>query len=188
MENALLTALLTRRSVKPKLLTAPAPSVDDLKLAARAALRAPVHHTGFACRFVLVEEAMRKTLAELLRAAALRSGADAEKAEHAASKAFKGPQIVAFVANCPEGADDVESLVSAGAALEQFLLALKAMGYGAIALSGSLFQDAALQQAFCKAPGEKLVCWLTTGTPAEGTAFAPEEREGAFEIWQPQAG
>ena len=43
MANALLNALLTRRSLKPKYLTLPFPTKDQIETAARAALRAPVH-------------------------------------------------------------------------------------------------------------------------------------------------
>ena len=40
MANELLNALLTRRSLKPKYLTLPFPTKDQIETAARAALRA----------------------------------------------------------------------------------------------------------------------------------------------------
>ena len=185
MSVALLNALLTRRSLKPKHLTAPAPTREELTLAARAALRAPVHGDVFPCRFVLVPEDKRSRLADLFRAASAAQGADAEKQDRAASKAHKGPQIVAFVVNTAGESDAAtrESLISAGAALEQFLLALKAQGFAAITLSGSVLKDENLQAAFCKDPTEKLVAWITIGTPAEGVAFEPEAGTAPLSVW-----
>ena len=137
MANDVLNALLTRRSLKPKYLTLPFPTKDQIETAARAALRAPVHGDDFPCRFVVIPDIKRDKLAELFRSAAAMQGADQEKQERAASKAFKGPLLVAFVVNVSANGNTTESLISAGAALEQFLLALKVQGLGAITLSGS---------------------------------------------------
>ena len=99
MANDVLNALLTRRSLKPKYLTLPFPTKDQIETAARAALRAPVHGDDFPCRFVVIPDIKRDKLAELFRSAAAMQGADQEKQERAASKAFKGPLLVAFVVN-----------------------------------------------------------------------------------------
>lgn len=183
MANDVLNALLTRRSLKPKYLTLPFPTKDQIETAARAALRAPVHGNDFPCRFVIIPDIKRDTLAELFRSAAAMQGADQEKQERAASKAFKGPLLVAFVVNVSANGNTTESLISAGAALEQFLLALKVQGFGAITLSGSVLESPVLQAAFCKTPSEKLVAWITIGTPAEGVAFAPETGEAPLSVW-----
>lgn len=183
MANNVLNALLTRRSLKPKYLTLPFPTKDQIETAARAALRAPVHGDDFPCRFVVIPDIKRDKLAELFRSAAAMQGADQEKQERTASKAFKGPLLVAFVVNVSANGNTTESLISAGAALEQFLLALKVQGFGAITLSGSVLESPVLQAAFCKAPTEKLVAWITIGTPAEGVTFAPETGEAPLSVW-----
>lgn len=183
MANDVLNALLTRRSLKPKYLTLPFPTKDQIETAARAALRAPVHGDDFPCRFVVIPDIKRDKLAELFRSAAAMQGADQEKQERAASKAFKGPLLVAFLVNVSANGNTTESLISAGAALEQFLLALKVQGFGAITLSGSVLESSVLQAAFCKAPSEKLVAWITIGTPAEGVTFAPETGEAPLSVW-----
>ena len=183
MANELLNALLTRRSLKPKYLTLPFPTKDQIETAARAALRAPVHGDDFPCRFVVIPEIKRDKLAELFRGAAAMQGSDEEKQERAASKAFKGPLLVAFVVNLSANGNATESLISAGAALEQFLLALKVQGFGAITLSGSILESPILQAAFCKDRSEKLVAWITIGTPAEGVTFEPEARNAPISVW-----
>ena len=70
MANDVLNALLTRRSLKPKYLTLPFPTKDQIETAARAALRAPVHGDDFPCRFVVIPDIKRDKLAELFRSAA----------------------------------------------------------------------------------------------------------------------
>ena len=81
MANELLNALLTRRSLKPKYLTLPFPTKDQIETAARAALRAPVHGDDFPCRFVVIPGIKRDKLAELFRGAAAMQGSDEEKQE-----------------------------------------------------------------------------------------------------------
>lgn len=184
MDHNLLTALLTRRSFKPKLLGAPAPGIEQLELCARAALRAPVHGKAFPCRFVLIPEEQREHLSELFRSAAERQGADEEKQHKAASKAFKGPQIVAFVVCFSENGNKQETLISAGAALQQFLLALKALGYGAITLSGSILDDEQVQEAFRTNASESVLAWITIGSPADQSESEPETGQPPFSIWK----
>lgn len=183
MNTDLIQSLLTRRSVKPKHLTSPAPGIEQLRLASRCALRAPVHGAVFPCRFVVIPEERRAELAELFRAAAARQGADEQKQQRAATKALKGPQILAFIVRTPSEADARESLISAGAALEQFLLALQAQGFAAITLSGSVLNDQALQKAFCQSSEESLLAWITVGTPEAGLELQVQDGEGPFSVW-----
>ncbi len=186
-DSVLLQALLTRRSVKPKHLKAPAPTVDALAAAARAALRAPDHDGLAPYRFVAIREEDREKLADRFEAAARAKTADEEKIAKTRSKAKKGPAIVAFVFSpkTESPVSETEQLITAGAALDQFLLALKAQGFGGIVLSGSALEDAGVQAAFVKAPGEKLVAWITCGTPdEEASAPAEETREGPLSVWE----
>ena len=139
-----------------------------------------MHGDDFPCRFVVIPDIKRDKLAELFRSAAAMQGADQEKQERAASKAFKGPLLVAFVVNVSANGNTTESLISAGAALEQFLLALKVQGFGAITLSGSVLESLVLQAAFCKAlretrcldhdrhsRGRRNLCSRNRGSPSE---------------------
>lgn len=183
--NPVLRALLTRRSLKPKLLRDPAPDLPTLQACARAALRAPNRDNLPVCRFMLIDEPARDRLSELFREASLRKGADAEKADRRASKAKKGPMLVAFVtkldANAEASAD--EQLIAAGAALENFLLALGSFGYGAIVLSDSNRDDPQLKAALGLDTAETLAGWITIGTPAQ-TAPQPESRDGMISVWR----
>ena len=185
--NTILEALLSRRSVKPKHLTHPVPDFDTLKLAAQAALRAPDHGALVPFRFILIREEDRDHLADLFEASAIRLGYDDEKVQRTRSKALKGPMLVAFVTRIDphHRIPAVEQELTAGAAIAQFLLAIDALGFGAITLSGSILEDPELQSAFCLDANESLAGWFTIGTPDESAQKMPETREAPISVWQP---
>lgn len=178
--------LARRRSIKPKYLTLPVPSLEELSRIVQAAMRVPDHKTLVPYRFALVDEAARGQLADLYEAAARRLGADDEKASKARSKAKKGPMIVAFIARRIEN-DEVsreEELLTAGAALGQFMQALALEGFGGIVLSGSVLEDEGLQQAFCDTASERVLAWITVGTPsADAPESEAETRTPPFSVW-----
>ena len=182
--NPVLRALLTRRSLKPKLLRDPAPDLETLQACAQAALRVPNRDNLPVCRFILIEEQARDKLSVLFREASLRKGADEEKADRRASKARKGPMLVAYVTKVDAAAEATpdEQLIAAGAALENFLLALGSFGFGAIVLSDSNREDAQLKAALGLDETETLAGWITIGTPMEN-APEPESRDGAISVW-----
>lgn len=88
-DNVLMDALLSRRSLKPKYLTTPTPTLEVLTHAARAALRAPDHDSLTPYRFVVIREEDREKLADLFEAAARQKTTDEEKLAKARSKAKK---------------------------------------------------------------------------------------------------
>ena len=175
--NIVLEALLTRRSYKPKYLIDPAPSREALEFAVRAALRAPDHGRLIPYRFVCITEQQRSILSDLFATAAERQGATAERVARIRDKAFKGPALIAFVfIDDPATAiPSYEKMLTAGAALDQFMLALQAQGYGGIILSGSILEDQTLQNAFCNSPNEKLLAWVTVGTPSTDAPALKDE-------------
>lgn len=182
MSDALLESLKSRRSLKPKYLTTPAPTIEEIREMASAAIHVPDHGRLRPYRFVVIEDDSRAHLADLFEAAARNRGADNEEAARTRSKALKGPVLIAFIVS-PNTTSDVllfEQLLTAGAALGQFMTALHAKGFGGIVLSGDFLTDADLQAAFCDKPTDRIVAWITVGTPApdakleaSGTEEAP---------------
>ena len=183
----MLEALLSRRSVKPKHLTHPTPDFESLRLAAQAALRAPDHGALIPFRFILIREEDRPHLADLFEASAIRLGYDDDKVQRTRSKAIKGPMLVAFVTRIDphHRIPAMEQELTAGAAMAHFLLAIDAMGFGAITLSGSILEDPELQSAFCLDANESLAAWFTIGSPDESVRKTPETRPAPISIWQP---
>lgn len=179
--------LLARRtSIKPKYLTTPAPSMQTLEHIAQAAMRVPDHNRLVPYRYVVIDEAAREVLGQRFEEAARRRGADDEKAARARSKAKKGPMLIAFVARTPEDPEvsREEMLLTAGASLGQFMQALALEGFGGIVLSGSVLEDEMLQKSFCSDPSEKVLAWITVGTPAQDAPRGEaESREPPLSVW-----
>ncbi len=179
--------LLARRtSLKPKYLTTPAPSMQTLEHIAQAAMRVPDHNRLVPYRYVVIDEAAREVLGQRFEEAARRLGADDEKAARARSKAKKGPMLIAFISRTPEDPEvsREEMLLTAGASLGQFMQALALEGFGGIVLSGSVLEDEALQKAFCTAPCEKVLAWITVGTPAQDAPTPEAEtRRPPLSVW-----
>ena len=185
-----LKRLLTRHSVGPKHLLPPAPTEEQVRLAALSALRAPDHRKLVPFRFVLIPDDARPFLGELFADFARRSGKSDDGIAVERGRAMLAPLLLAFVARIDHDHDRVpahEQWLAAGGALSNFLTALHLMGYGAKMLSGRKAADPAIGDAFCQS-GETLVGWIAAGTAAE----APHRRrddspDAILRRWQPRA-
>lgn len=164
-----LERLLTRYSVGPKHLVAPAPTQEQFWLAALAALRAPDHEKLVPFRFAVVPEEDRPRLAELFEDSARREGKTGEDVAVERDRAMRAPALVACIARIDPDHPRVpvhEQWIAVGGALSNFLSALHVMGYGAKMLSGRKARDAAIAASFCGS-GEMLVGWIAAGTPEQ---------------------
>ncbi|MGN1209725.1 MAG: nitroreductase family protein [Duodenibacillus sp.] len=168
----LLGWLGARRSIKPKYLTAPIPDAATWDSITAAAAAVPDHGHLRPFRFALLTQDERAALADLFEAACRRAGGDEEAAQKARSKALKGPGMAAFVVitTPDERVPEFEQILTAGAALGQFMQALRAAGFGGIVLSGSALKDHDVQAALCREPGERLAAWIVVGTPEEASS------------------
>jgi nitroreductase len=167
--------LLTRHSVGPKHLVAPAPTEEQMWLALCAALRAPDHEKLVPYRFVLIADEARPSLGGLFADFARRCGKSDEEIDVERERAMRGPLLLAFVTRIENDHQRVtahEQWLAAGGALSNFLTALHLMGFAAKMLSGRKAADPAIQAAFCE-PGEALVGWIAAGTASK----TPHPRE-----------
>lgn len=170
-----LDQLLTRYSVGPKYLVSPAPTVDQILIAASAALRAPDRHNLQPFRFILIPDERRQKLADLFADCARRNGKSADEIAIERERALLGPALLAFVTHIEAEEQRVvarEQWIAAGGALANFLTALHMMGFGAKVLSGNKAADPVISSAFCE-EGETLVGWIAAGTATK----APHPRE-----------
>ena len=180
--------LLTRHSVGPKHLVAPAPTEEQMWLALCAALRAPDHEKLIPYRFILISDESRPALAELFADFARKCGRCDEEIAIERNRAMRGPLLLAFVARIDNEHQRVaphEQWLAAGAALSNFLTALHVMGFAAKMVSGRKAADPVIRAAFCE-PGETLVGWIAAGT----TSKTPHPRENdnpnaILRRWQP---
>ena len=186
-----LELLISRRSVSPKRLVAPAPDAGALARMLEAALRAPDHARLTPWRVIEFGAAEREALARLFEAEKRRRAplASDEEMARAREHAHRAPMLLAFVVRLQAHPDvpHREQWMAAGAALGNLLNAAHALGYGAIMLSGERCFDAALAQALGLAPEEAIAGFVSIGTIAKMPA--PAEKlpvEAVWSVWRPE--
>ncbi len=186
-----LNALLTRHSLGPRWMIGPGPTSAQLRLAVRAALRAPDHGSLRPWRVVVVAPEQRAALAERFAAFARDVGKDETEVAIERERAFNGPTLVAWIARIDAALVEVplhEQWMAVGGALAQFLTALHALGYGAKTLSGRKCAHSEVAGAFC-APGEQLVAFVCAGTPSRPLAARSggDDPDALIAPWRPRA-
>lgn len=165
----LMDLMLSRRSVMPKRLVEPGPSQDEIELMAQAALAAPDHGKLLPYRFTLVPQAARERFARHLVDSKRRTSPTTSEAEleRAFEKGMNGPTLVVVSAHLQRDHPTIpvrEQLIAVGCAIQNFLLAVHALGYGASILSGEKVDDVHLAAAL-GLPGDlELIGFITIGT------------------------
>lgn len=182
--------LMTRASNNK--LGEPAPDEETLQLALTAALRAPDHALLRPFRIQLVRGTARERLGEVLRDALLRRKPTASKEdlEKEQKKPLRAPLIVVVSAHVREHpkAPAIEQIISAGAAAQNFLLALHARGYAGMWRTGTPAYDAHVKAAFGLSANDALVGFIYAGTPSVPAPSIPRPLISDFvEDWRAPA-
>lgn len=168
-ENPILNALLTRTSMHPRMVEAPAPNAQDLQLMLQAAMAAPDHGCLRPWRFTVIEGEGLRELGALFAAAlkARKPAASDEDLEMTAAKALRAPMVVAFSAHLQDHpkVPHEEQIVATGCAMQQFILAADALGYGACILSGPNMHSDEVHRGLALPANERLVGLVYIGTP-----------------------
>ncbi len=186
-----LQGLLSRHSIGLRWMAEPSPSPEQLRLAIRAALRAPDHRRLLPWRAVLIEAPQRDALADRFEAFARAVGKRDEEVAVERERAYNGPVLVAWIVRLSDEVAEVprhEQWMSAGGALTNFLTALHLMGFGAKTLAGRKCTHPAVRDAFC-GEGEQLAAFICIGTPTR----APQPRDvddpdAALSRWEAAGG
>lgn len=165
----LLSPWLTRRSVGPRHLEAPGPSVEEVALLLEAADHAPDHGRLRPWRFRVLNNEARARLAQAFvryreNAGGGRSTRDAELE---AQRALAGPCLISLAARIDERHVVVpphEQWIAVGAALGNLMAAANALGYSGKILSGARTCDEGVRGMACH-QCERLVGFIYLGTP-----------------------
>jgi nitroreductase len=183
--------LMSRRS--PAKLAEPAPSPEALSRAMAAAVRAPDHGKLKPWRFVVIDSDARGAFGDVMARCLKRQRpeADEEMLTREREKAFRAPAIVVAVARIqPQHPKipEVEQLLSAGAAAQNFWLALHAQGYGAMWKTGAPAYDAQVKRELGLAETDQIVGFMYVGSVAQpAMEMKRAEPEGFVERWRPSA-
>lgn len=168
--------LLLERASAVKV-TEPGPSSEELDAILRAALRAPDHGRLRPWRFIVIEGAQRERFGQLM--AECLKGRDPNAAPETIArekqKALRAPVIlvVATVVKPSEKIPEVEQIVSAGAAAEHIMLAVQALGYGAMWRTGAIAYDARMKAGLGLKANDAIVGFIYIGKPAAPPAETP---------------
>jgi nitroreductase len=178
----LLEALNTRSTAKSYGESAPTP--EHLALALEAAVRAPDHGRLRPWRFMLIQGEQRRKFGEMLAASAQRRtpGLSPGDLQRERDKALRAPLVIVTACRIVPGTKvpAIEQLLAAGAATQNLLLALHALGYAAAWKTGEAAYDTEVKRALGFAADDHIVGFVYTGggaggTPAPGkTASVPD--------------
>jgi len=161
-----LTALITRTSQGA--LTEPAPSAEVLNHAFQAALRAPDHRLLRPWRYLIVEGDARLRLGELFLQAGLQDNPALTEVEQQRllKMPLRAPMIVVAitVAKDDPKVPLVEQILSTGAAVQNFLVAIHAQGFASMWRTGWVTEHKHILQALGLLPNESIAGFIYLGT------------------------
>lgn len=163
----------TRR--EPAKLIDPVPSDDLLNAAFTAAATAPDHKLLRPWRFMKITGEARKEFGELMAKSlkGRKPDADATALEREKAKALRAPLIVVAVATIKPGAPEVEQILAAGAAVQNFTLALHGSGFGSFWRTGDAAYDPIMKQGLGIPANDHIVGFLYVGSVG---AMGPEKK------------
>lgn len=153
-----------------------APTKEHLAQVLRAAVRAPDHGRLRPWRFMVLEGEQRRKLGDLMAASALRRvpGLSEGDLQRERDKALRAPTIIITACRVVPGTKvpAIEQLMAVGAATQNILLALHALGYAAAWKTGEAAYDTEVKKALGFAADDHIVGLVYTGG-GSGATFAP---------------
>lgn len=179
--------LLTRDSALR--LEPPGPDAEALDQIFRAALRAPDHGRLRPWRFVVISEERRQRFGDVLADSLKKREPDTspESLARERQKALRAPVIVVVAAQIKpsDKIPELEQIVSAGAAAQNVMLAVHALGYGAMWRTGAPAYDAEVKRALGLQPNDTIIGFIYIGTRTGGSAAVSRPVPDDFvKVWR----
>ncbi|WP_439124846.1 nitroreductase family protein [Marivita sp.] len=184
--TAVLDFLHTRRSRPAKLLQAPAPDRNALIPILTAAARTPDHGKLEPWRFIVLENAALKRLAETVEICGIDTNRPPEDIAKARKQFDDSPLCIAVieVQKPSEKIPAIEQTYSAGAVCLALLNAALASGWGANWLSGWPSHDCDFcQEALDLADNERVAGFIHIGTASTVPPERPRPNIDAITTW-----
>jgi nitroreductase len=180
-------AMLTRRSRGQ--LDQPAPPPEVLEKAFACALRAPDHRMIRPWRYLVIQDEALAALGDIFATAALADKPDMEPAEIERMRKMpqRAPLIVVAITTHHDDAKVPrdEQVLSTGAAVQNFLVALHAQGYSAMWRTGPMAAHPRVMAALGLTVGESIAGFVYAGTgQAEPKAQVPLQQEMFVRQWR----
>lgn len=182
--------IVRRRSVSPRRLIEPGPSLEQVRTMIDAACAAPDHRRLRPWRFILIKNDQRTMLANLFEVAARETHGtlSEDQTERAREKALNGACLIAVVGIIRDDVSDApshEQWVSVGAAVQNILLTATSFGFGSMIVSGDKVKTCALQKGLGLSAIEQLLGFVAVGTVSKQLAAADRPRaEDVLSVWR----
>lgn len=158
-------------------LVAPVPSVAQLHDAFKAAARAPDHGKLQPWRFLVIQDEGLLQLSEVFLAALKQATLNPSPSvlEKTQNMPFRAPMIIVAIAKCQVHikVPKQEQIIACGAATQNLLGALFALGFGAVWRTGDLAYDNHVQQSLGLSDTEEIIGFIYVGTPAQAVPAPP---------------
>jgi nitroreductase len=169
MPESTLEMLLSRRSVKPAMLTEPGPNSAELAKMLTAAARVPDHKKLVPWRFIVFEGAARSVFGDVLAEACQveeRDPPSPVRLEMERGRLLRAPIVVAVISRVVShpGAPEWEQVLSAGAACFSLCLAANALGYATCWITEWYTYSPRVRAALGLADNERVAGFVYIGT------------------------
>lgn len=181
--------MASRQTVLPKRLVAPGPDAGELEQLFQVAATAPDHDLINPWRFLIIPEHKRGDLGALFAWSLLERdpSASADQIEQARDKAMRAPLLMLLIVDEAKGHSEVdihERVLSAGCAVQNFMLLANAMGYGCGLTSGKALKASSFRAGLGLQLHERALCFLSVGTVSSRKPFKPRPDVRKFtHIW-----
>ncbi|MES2606847.1 MAG: nitroreductase [Pseudomonadota bacterium] len=171
-----LVALQTRTSA-PRL-TEPAPNQAQLDEILKAALRAPDHGMLRPWKYLIIEGEGRNKLAQMF--VDQMKPENEERKQKLLTTPMRAPMIIVAVAAIKEGKKPIEQVCSVAAAIQNMSVAIHALGFGSIWLTGGPASHAGVKAALGLKESDEIVGYLYVGTPTFTDRPVPQHNLSDF--------
>ena len=175
--NSAIDLLLTRRSVPPRLMILPAPTVAEIETMLTIAARVPDHGRATPWRFIVIGPEGGAKLGELIAATYQTDHPDASAAtlDVERSRLIRAPLVIAVISHTHEHpkAPEWEQILSTGAAAMNLVLAANALGYSANWHTEWYAYDRRVTSGLGLGETERVAAFVHIGTAAEQTLDRP---------------
>lgn len=169
--------LKTRRSMKPREMTAPGPSAAEIETILTIGARVPDHGKLAPWRFILFEGDARVRAGEIIAKVFSKKNPQASSAEiETEKKRLTDAPLVIGIVSFTKPHPKVppwEQELSAGASAMNIVTAATALGYGACWLTGWFAFDRDVLDGFGLKPDEKLAGLIHIGTASKTSEDRP---------------
>jgi nitroreductase len=172
MSQSTVELLLSRRSVKPEMLTEPGPNSAELDKILTAAARVPDHKKLVPWRFIVFEGTARRAFGDVLAAACQAEGREPPspvRLEMERGRMLRAPTVIAAISRVVPhpGAPEWEQILSAGAACFSLCLAANALGYATCWITEWYAYSPRVRAALKLASNERVAGFIYIGKARE---------------------